>query len=109
MPTEPSSTFIPMPSLKLGVLCCVILLVSSASWGRAEQADRGSQPWWLSSQGLQTGPKPAATPVYQGSLTQTFYTPPIVPADVQMLVPDSDRPRTQGVLASTSWLKGAFS
>jgi len=73
--------------------------------------DQVSQRWasWFSGQDWQTAPKPAPNRAYQATLTPTFYTAPIASANVRDLVPDSDRPKTQGILASTTWFNGALS
>src|SRR5512138_1293210 len=96
--------------MKFGLLLSVILHASS-SWGSEEQPTQISPPGssWFSGQELLTSPKPAATSAHQATLTQTFYSPPSVPASVRALVLDINRPRPQGVLASTTWLNGAFS
>jgi hypothetical protein len=99
-----------MPTfLKFGVVL-LISLCAGPVWSSEEQPDQVPPGWssWSSAQGLQTSAKPAETPVYQANVTPTFYTPPVAPADVRNLTLDTDRPRTQGVLASTTWLKGAF-
>lgn len=88
----------------------LVILVAGTTWAGENSMDQLS-PRWASSfsgQDWQTGPKPAATTPYQANLTPTFYTAPITPANVRDLALESDRPRTQGILASTAWLKGAL-
>jgi len=82
-----------------------ISLIAGPAWSN-EIPPRWSS--WFSAQGLQAGTIPTQTPVYQASVTPTFYTPPVAPAKVRDLALDTDRPRTEGILASTTWLKGAF-
>ena len=53
--------------------------------------------------------KPASTTAYQATLSQTFYTAPIAPGTLHDLVPENDRAKAKGILASTTWLKGSFS
>jgi hypothetical protein len=50
----------------------------------------------------------ASTPLYQTHLTPTYYTPPVASSRLRDLVPETDRPRSQGLLSSTTWLKGTF-
>lgn len=71
----------------------LFLVVNNAVWA-------GDNDWLKS-------PKPADTAWYRASLTPTVNGAPITP-NVRNLNPDTDRPRTQGLLASTTLLKGAF-
>ncbi len=48
------------------------------------------------------------SPLYQTHLTPTYYAPPVASSRLRDLVPESDRPRSQGLLASTTWLNGTF-
>ena len=79
-------------------------------WSSEGPSDQVSQRWssWFSAQGLQASATPAETPVYRASVTPTSYVPPVAPANVRELARETDGPRTQGILASTTWLKGAF-
>jgi len=72
-------------------LLCVLLL--------------GHDPVWAGGDEWKTSPKPADTSWYQTRLTPMSDGVPMV----RNVTPDTDRPRTQGLLASTTWLKGAFS
>jgi len=96
--------------LKSAVMA-VVLLVASPGWGGEDERDRMSQRWASSFAGQewQIDPKPPETSLYQASLTPTLYESPMAPASVRDLTLDADRPRTQGILGSTTWLKGAFS
>lgn len=99
-----------MPAfLKFG-LVLFISLFAGPVWSSEEQPGQIPPRWssWFSAQGPQTSAQPAQAPVYQANVTRTSYAPPIVPANVRDLLLDTDRPRTQGVLTSTTWLKGAF-
>ncbi len=99
-----------MPAfLKLG-LVLLISLFADPVWSNEDQPDQIPPRWasWFSAQGLETSAQPAQAPVYQATVTRTSYTPPIVPANVRDLSLDTNRPRPQGVLASTTWLNGAF-
>src|SRR6202162_3176438 len=99
-----------MPAfLKFG-LVLLISLFAGPVWSSEEQPDQIPPRWssWFSAQGLETSAQPAQAPVYQATVTRTSYTPPIVPANVRDLSLDTNRPRSQGVLASTTWLNGAF-
>jgi hypothetical protein len=93
--------------LKFGVLL-LISLFAGPVWSSEEQPDQIPPRWSSSTEGPQTSAQPAQAPVYQTNVTRTSYTPPIVPANVRDLSLDTNWPRTQGVLASTTWLKGAF-
>ena len=67
----------------------------------------GGNPIWASE--WQPSPKPADTSGYQATLAPTVNGAPLATPDVRNLPPDSDRRHTQGFLATTTWLKGAFS
>jgi len=100
-----------MHNILKSALMAVVFLVASPVWGSGDEPDRMSQRWASSFAGQewQVSPKPAETSLYQASLTPTVNASPIAPASVRDLTLDTDRPGTQGILASTTWLKGAFS
>ena len=64
----------------------------------------------LLSKNCQTSAQPAQAPVYQANITPTFYTPPLPGRMCVICHLTGNRPRHPGgcVLASTTWLKGAF-
>src|ERR671910_633210 len=88
------------------LILCPIQALASGS-----QSDQLSRRWasWFSGQDVQMSPKPAPTTAYQATLTPTFYTAPIAPGSLHDLVPENDRAKANGLLASTTWLKGSFS
>ncbi|HEX2055976.1 MAG TPA: hypothetical protein VHF07_05755 [Nitrospiraceae bacterium] len=49
-----------------------------------------------------------ATPVLNTSFRTSTFIAPAAPTRLKDLVPDSQRPRTEGVVASSAWLKGQF-
>lgn len=53
--------------------------------------------------------KPLITPLVQSSLTRTFTEAQNVSPRVRDLLPDTARPQAKGLLATTTWFKGAFS
>jgi len=67
-----------------------------------------NNPVWGSGDTWQVSPKPAETFPYQTSVIPMTDGTPIAPSSVRNLAPETDRPRTQGILATTTWLKGAF-
>ncbi|HEV2173495.1 MAG TPA: hypothetical protein VGR71_08010, partial [Nitrospira sp.] len=111
MPNGFSITITGMQHILKSGLMVAVFLVASPVWGSGDEPDRISQRWPSSFAGheWQISPKPPETSLYQASLTPTVYESPIAPASVRDLTLDADRPRTQGILASTTWLKGAFS
>lgn len=56
----------------------------------------------------QTDSKQVIAPLYRTSLTPTFFTPPVISPRLRDLAPETDQPRTQGLLSSTTWLNGTF-
>jgi len=63
-------------------------------------------PAWGSGDKWQMSPKPADTSVFQANLLPMVDGSPV---NVRNLGPHADRPHAQGILATTTWLKGAFS
>jgi len=76
-------------------LVALLLLATSPLWG-------GGNEW-------QVSPQPADTAWYKTTHLPTVDGEPIAGPSVRNLSPNSDRPRTQGVLSKTTLLKGAFS
>ena len=66
-------------------------------------------PVWGATHDWQASPKAADTSWYQASITPTADGAPIPPPSVRSLQRDPSRPKTQGILATTTMLKGAFS
>jgi hypothetical protein len=81
-------------SAKVVALAMVILIARPAS---------GSDDEW------RMRPKPVQTPIFQADLTPTITGFPVPPASVRSLPWSAERPGLNGLLASTTWLKGAFS
>jgi len=98
-------------TLRLGLALLVIMFPHTA-WGNGEPAfDQLSQRWAASSfsdQDSQSGKERLSSPLYQASLTPTSFTPPVTPSRLKDLTPETERARTQGLLASVTWLKGTF-
>jgi hypothetical protein len=92
------------------LLVYLILFLASPVWGVEGPFDPLSARWasWFSDQGVPQSPHPAATTAYQVTLTPTFHGRPSALASVRELSRDLERPRTEGMLAKTIWLKGAF-
>jgi hypothetical protein len=99
-----------MPNFMKSGLVLLISLFAGPVWSSGEQSDQATAQWpsWFSAQGLQTTAQPAQAPAYQSNVTRTSYTPSVTPANVRDLSVDIDRSYAQGVLAATTWLKGAF-
>ena len=96
--------------LKL-LLVLWLVLPAPLAWGDdGSVSDYVAQRW----AGLFSDPVPltdskqAASPLYQFSLTPTFFAPPLASPRLRDLAPESDQPRTQGFLSSTIWLNGTF-
>lgn len=78
---------------KVVALAMVILIARPASGGEDE--------WRMP-------PKPVQTPVFQADVTPTINGSPVPPTSVRNLPWSAERPGVNGLLASTTWLKGAF-
>ena len=93
-------------------LTILLLLLAPPAWGDdGSVSDHASQHWTglFSDQVPQADSKQAATPpLYQTSLTSTFFAPPVVSPRLRDLAPETDQARTHGLLSSTTWLNGTF-
>lgn len=98
-----------MQILPVGIVIFLALLAASASWAGEDQPDRLSQRWTSAFSGpdRQAGANQTSRAAYQANLTPTFYTRPSAPANLRELTLEG--PRTRGLLATTTWLKGTFS
>jgi len=73
--------------------------------------DRISDRWasWFSDEDS-SGRRPRLSPLpYHATLIPTFFALPLAPPRLRDLAPETDRARTEGLLATTTWLKGSFS
>jgi hypothetical protein len=92
-------------------LVLLLLLLAPLAWGNdGSVSDHASQRWTglFSDQVPQVDSKQATPPLYQTSLTSTFFAPPVVSPRLRDLAPETDQARTRGVLSSTTWLNGTF-
>ena len=94
-------------------LLLVLLLVLPAppAWGGDEPvSDQVSQRWagLFSDQDPLAHSKQATSSLYQTSLTTTFFAPPVAAPRLRDLAPETDQPRAQALLSSTTWLNGTF-
>ena len=96
--------------LKLHLVLLLILPAPLAWGGDGSGSDYVAQRWagLFSDQGPQADSKQAATPLFQFSLTPTFFAPPLASPRLRDLAPETDQPRAQGLLSSTTWLSGTF-
>jgi hypothetical protein len=96
--------------LKLLLVLLMVLLAPPAWGGDESVSDYVAQRWagLFSDQGPQADSKQATLPLYQTSLTPTFFVPPLASPRLRDLAPETDQPRTQGLLSSTTWLNGTF-
>ncbi|MDP3599483.1 MAG: hypothetical protein Q8S75_21050, partial [Nitrospirota bacterium] len=88
----------------------LVLLASQARAGDEPIADSLSQRWAdiFSDHVAQAPSKQAVPPLYQSSLTPTYFAPPVASSRLRDLAPETNQPRTHGILSSTTWLNGAF-
>ncbi len=93
-------------------LVLLLALLAPPAWGGDGTAsDYVAQRWaeFFSDLAPQkTDSKQVTPPLYQTSLTPTFFALPVGSPRLRDLAPESDQPRTQGLLSSTTWLNGAF-
>jgi hypothetical protein len=96
--------------LKLPLVLLLILPAPLAWGGDGSVSDYVAQRWagLFSDLAPLTDSKQATPPLYQFSLTPTFSAPPLASPRLRDLAPETDQPRTQGLLSSTTWLNGTF-
>ena len=96
--------------LKLPLVLLLVLLAPPA-WGGDESVSNYVAQRWA---GLFSDPAPltdskqVTSPLFQTSLTPTFFAPPPASPRLRDLAPETDQPRTQGLLSSITWLNGTF-
>ena len=98
-------TFLKLP------LVLLLFLPAPSAWGNDESvSDYAAQRWsGLFSDLLpQTDSKQVAPALFSTSLTPTYFAPPLASPRLRDLAPETDQPRTQGLLSSTTWLNGTF-
>lgn len=98
------------PFLTVPLILLLVLLAPKAWGGDGQPPDQVSQRWALlfSDQDLPSGLKEPTAPIFQAALAPTFFIPPIGLTRLRDLSPETERPRTQGLLASTKWLNGTL-
>src|SRR5262245_3510053 len=92
-------------------LVILLFLPAPLAWGSdGSVSDYAAQRWSESFFDLasQTNSKQTAPPLFQTSVTPTFFTPPLASLRLRELAPETEHPRTQGLLSSTTWLNGTF-
>ncbi len=96
--------------LKLPLVLWLVLTAPLAWGGDGSGSDYVAQRWagLFSDMAPQTDAKQATLPLYQISLTPIFSAPPLASPRLRDLAPETDQPRTQGLLSSITWLKGTF-
>lgn len=94
--------------LRITLLSVILLTIPYRT--QADQPDHISERWAaLFSDQESTSPIPhRPSSLSQTNLTPTFFTLPVVSPRLRDLSPETDQPRTQGLLAATTWLKGKF-
>ena len=97
-------------SLKLPLVLLLVLLAPPAWGGDESVSDYVAQRWagLFSDPAPLTDSKQATSPLFQTSLTPTFFAPPLASPRLRDLAPETDQPRAQGLLSSITWLKGTF-
>jgi hypothetical protein len=96
--------------LKLPLVLLLILPAPLAWGGDGSVSDDAAQRWsgLFSDLASPSYSKQIASPLFQTSLTPTFFAPPAASPRLRDLAPETEQPRTQGLLSSTTWLNGTF-
>ena len=92
-------------------LLLLLVLLAPPAWGGDESvSDYVAQRWagFFSDQGPQADSKQTIAPLFQASLTPTFFAPPLTSPRLRDLAPETDQARTQGLLFKTTWLNGTY-
>lgn len=95
---------------KLPLLLLLVLPAPLAWGGDGLGSDYTAQRWagLFSDLAPQTDSKQVVPPLFQTSLTPTFFAPPLASSRLRDLAPETDQPRAEGLLSSTTWLNGTF-
>lgn len=96
--------------LKLNLLLAAILLPGTIWGDDGSSSDSLSERWaaFFATTNQQPGPMaklPSATP-FEATFSPTYFAPPPASNRLRDLTPETDRPRTEGFLMSTKWMKG---
>lgn len=96
--------------LKLFLVLLLVLPAPLAWGGDGSGSDYTAQRWagLFSDLAPQTDSIQVAPTLFQTSLTPTYFAPPLAAPRLRDLAPETDQPRTQGLLSSTTWLNGTF-
>jgi hypothetical protein len=92
-------------------LVLLLVLLAPPAWGGDESiSDYVAQRWpgLFSDLAPQTDSKQAAAPLFQTSLTPTFFAPSVASPRLRDLAPETNQPHTQGLLFATTWLNGTY-
>ena len=98
-------TFLKLP------LVLLLALLTPPAWGADESvSDYVAQRWagLFFDQGSRAHSKQTASLLYQTSLTPTLFAPSVALPRLRDIAPETEQPRTQGLLSSTMWLNGTF-
>ena len=93
------------------ILACTLILSTSLVWGEEGSAPDHILTRWsalFSDPTPQTDLKPAASALYQVSLTSTYFVPPptVTATRLQSLTPETEQPRAHGLLSTINVLNG---
>ena len=96
--------------LKLTLVLLLFLSAPSAWGGDGSVSGYAAQRWsgLFSDLSPQTDSKQVAPALFSTSLTPTYFAPSLASPRLRDLAPETDQPRTQGLLTSTTWLNGTF-
>jgi hypothetical protein len=102
-----------MRSLLILSLALLIVCLAPQAWGHEDEAEGPlAQRWAVLFADHDTQPGPSAkaptSPFFQTTLTSTFALHRGVSSRLRDLSPETDRPRTRALVATTTWLKGTF-
>jgi hypothetical protein len=92
-------------------LALLLVLLAPPAWGGNESVSNYVAQRWagsFSDQGPEADSKQVTAPFFQTSLTPTFFAPPLASPRLRDLAPETDQPRTQGLLFRTTWLNGTY-
>jgi hypothetical protein len=92
-------------------LALLLVLLAPPAWGGNESVSNYVAQRWagsFSDQGPEADSKQVTAPFFQTSLTPTLFAPPLASPRLRDLAPETDQPRTQGLLFKTTWLNGTY-
>lgn len=102
-----------MKSFLIPYLLLVAIFIPEMVWGADTASSESLSERWatfFATANQQPGPmaKPASSMPFQATFSPTYFTPPVISNRLRDLSPETNRPRTEGYMMSTKWMKDSL-